>query len=550
MAKEKQETILSVDSITDADEFLALCEVDSDDSKKLIAQIKNTPGKIKTLFMNCSHEQFEKLVKVVDERGVLNFALNVIVADKELGPHIALFYPNLNSLCEFSKRFPNFDYAVEFILLADKDKFLALDNFDVKVFIESIKTSPWNKIFYQMSADVAQCITNPQDFIDLLRTNQSLGAKIFRSKMDHYKDVFNNFDSFLSLVKACAAFTNEGKNLAMNLYELAPADVAKLITNADQYCSLYKANRSMANEIYKANKEAIRNLFSDFQSFAELARIDEHIAIQFLNEDQKFHDIVKSEDEFLTLLEQTPSLALDIFNKNPNNITSLFNNSKKLQTITDQMTSLPEKGAFEKILEAVRKDIEAKPRKKAPTKTAPKVKTSPSPAGSQQPPSPLTNLSLFASHPIAEEPKYTEIKDAVIAAVKKYGQWYRKENVSDTKNPRVKIKAGTFTWLRHGQKGQEKANELLNSVKDCPKNCPKNKTQAQAAIETINAVLMKANTRYKNHSFASFLLDELKNIKQTPWHELGYNKGQQYSQSDLKAKIDGFKETLNVPRMK
>lgn len=166
----------------------------------------------------------------------------------------------------------------------------------------------------------------------------------------------------------------------------------------------------------------------------------------------------------------------------------------------------------------------------------------------------LHKFSVFTKTVDADQQKYTDIKTAVDNAVKKYAKWYEwyhasakeRAEMKDVNVQDVRIEEGRFTWFRHGKKGQEKAKELQVLVTQCQEECPPNKTPAEFAIDTINTLLMKPKTRYENHSFASFLLDELKTIKQTPWHELPFRKGKQYSQSALETRITDYK---NAPKI-
>ena len=97
------------------------------------------------------------------------------------------------------------------------------------------------------------------------------------------------------------------------------------------------------------------------------------------------------------------------------------------------------------------------------------------------------------------------IQRAVASAQQKYLEWYKGEQPHRGAN-------GFFSWARHGAYGQTRAHELHNKIqleKDCPD-----------AIEHINHFLTQGHTRYHRHSFASFLLDELKAIPLSPWSEL------------------------------
>ena len=64
---------------------------------------------------------------------------------------------------------------------------------------------------------------------------------------------------------------------------------------------------------------------------------------------------------------------------------------------------------------------------------------------------------------------------------------------------------GWFTWFRHGQHGRNKAKELAAKVNAC-----KFREEVQEVIETF---LTDKNTRFNNHSLASFIIDELQSLK-------------------------------------
>jgi hypothetical protein len=111
------------------------------------------------------------------------------------------------------------------------------------------------------------------------------------------------------------------------------------------------------------------------------------------------------------------------------------------------------------------------------------------------------------------------IQEAVKEGVSKYQNWYAGDEL---RGPN-----GFFSWLRHGQAGQQKAL-AFNREMECL-------TDKVSAITSINALLMQPSTRYHRHSLASFLLDELKQIEGTPWHNLKMNdKSMRYDQEVIK----------------
>lgn len=117
-------------------------------------------------------------------------------------------------------------------------------------------------------------------------------------------------------------------------------------------------------------------------------------------------------------------------------------------------------------------------------------------------------------------PVHDQIKHAVYVAVQRYKLWYDGEN--QTCAPR-------FFSLRHGKEGQERAknhNELVASSID-----------AEDAIGLINQLLIKPSTRYRPHSFATFLLNELVLIPNGPWAGLACNHTSRcYNQQEVVAR--------------
>jgi hypothetical protein len=105
---------------------------------------------------------------------------------------------------------------------------------------------------------------------------------------------------------------------------------------------------------------------------------------------------------------------------------------------------------------------------------------------------------------IMTDPKNTkelrEIRKAANLAINNYLSWSKGEN--NLRGPN-----GWFTWLRHGQAGRDRAEKLRNDI-NASNNDP---------ISVINEFLTHPKTRYHRHSLASFLLDELSQIKGSPW---------------------------------
>ncbi len=107
-----------------------------------------------------------------------------------------------------------------------------------------------------------------------------------------------------------------------------------------------------------------------------------------------------------------------------------------------------------------------------------------------------------------DEDELQKIKYAVLMAVVNYGNWS-----NDKRNIHYREKAGTFfSSIRHGREGQEKAHRLLNEIKDLDSD--------EQVIEKLSDLLSAPNTRFHHHSFASFLLDELKKSQVSQFSQL------------------------------
>ena len=112
------------------------------------------------------------------------------------------------------------------------------------------------------------------------------------------------------------------------------------------------------------------------------------------------------------------------------------------------------------------------------------------------------------------------IKAALNKARKNYQNWY------DGLKPSPRGANGFFSWLRHGSYGQLRATDLNDAVSSCD-----NTTDAIAKIDEF---LTDRQTRYHRHSFASFMLDELKEIKDSPWSSVRFiEDSNKYDSSSL-----------------
>lgn len=97
------------------------------------------------------------------------------------------------------------------------------------------------------------------------------------------------------------------------------------------------------------------------------------------------------------------------------------------------------------------------------------------------------------------------IQTAISTAVYKYQKWYNNEQ--DHRGPN-----GFFSFFRHTEEGQLRALKFKDDILAI--------NVEDEAIHRINSLLTYQSTRYHRHSLASFLLDELKELNNLPWHGL------------------------------
>jgi hypothetical protein len=83
-------------------------------------------------------------------------------------------------------------------------------------------------------------------------------------------------------------------------------------------------------------------------------------------------------------------------------------------------------------------------------------------------------------------------------------------------DPSLRGANGFFSWLRHGSYGQNRAIALNQAISIT--------TGDKSAIDLVNTLLTDKKTAYNRHSFASFLLDALKDIHDSPWSGLAPNR--------------------------
>lgn len=113
---------------------------------------------------------------------------------------------------------------------------------------------------------------------------------------------------------------------------------------------------------------------------------------------------------------------------------------------------------------------------------------------------------------------FDKIKYATMMAQVKYEEWYNKQIPHRGKN-------GFFSWARHGVTGQNRAKKLDKDVSIAQTE--------QDAIEQIHTFLTDDKTRYHRHSFASFLLDELRQIPESSWNKLSIDSTNHYDKKNV-----------------
>lgn len=105
------------------------------------------------------------------------------------------------------------------------------------------------------------------------------------------------------------------------------------------------------------------------------------------------------------------------------------------------------------------------------------------------------------------------IQLAVSNAQTSYKDWF--EDKAGAKE--IRGRDGFFSRyrFRHSASGQKRATDLKDDI--CKVE------SEQVAIALVNSLLQHSNTAYNRHSFASFLLDELKLISNGPWSAITAN---------------------------
>lgn len=136
-------------------------------------------------------------------------------------------------------------------------------------------------------------------------------------------------------------------------------------------------------------------------------------------------------------------------------------------------------------------------------------------------------MTAISSPEPDEEKTLKDVQQAVKQAKANYKDWYQHgytlRNSADSQ--RGRLANGFFTWARHGSYGQRRAADFSKEIQ--------NADNSNEAIRQINKHLTQTGTRYHRHSFASFLLDELKGIDNSPWQSITPDKNGKYQKEDI-----------------
>lgn len=125
---------------------------------------------------------------------------------------------------------------------------------------------------------------------------------------------------------------------------------------------------------------------------------------------------------------------------------------------------------------------------------------------------------------VVEEDQLSLIRNAVTKAQESYKEWYDdKDGVKE-----IRGRDGFFSrwFFRHGPSGQKRASEFKDDI-------VRNIHDEENAIERINELLQDSKTAYNRHSFASFLLDELRKIDGSCWSTIAPPKEGIYDKNQV-----------------
>jgi hypothetical protein len=162
------------------------------------------------------------------------------------------------------------------------------------------------------------------------------------------------------------------------------------------------------------------------------------------------------------------------------------------------------------------------------------------PQENQRPPTELANRNPDNSFVIKPAPTSSEkdnpevilesLQAAINDAVKKYTDF-----LDNPKNDNRGAKLGLFTRFRHGEAGRLRANDF--------KSLSEKSETAAAILEVTLELLDHSATRYNNHSFGTYLLDELKPIASQSNAEVEKD----LSRARLKVEIKFALELMQLP---
>ncbi|KTD33294.1 hypothetical protein Lnau_2942 [Legionella nautarum] len=125
-----------------------------------------------------------------------------------------------------------------------------------------------------------------------------------------------------------------------------------------------------------------------------------------------------------------------------------------------------------------------------------------------------------------------QIKIAVSYAQTKYKEWY--DDKAGAKE--IRGRDGFFSRysFRHGDSGQTRASDFKDSIF-------RREVDEPEAIILVNSLLQDSKTAYNRHSFASFLLDELKLINNGPWSAIAANsESNLYDQATVLTVLEAY----------
>lgn len=110
-------------------------------------------------------------------------------------------------------------------------------------------------------------------------------------------------------------------------------------------------------------------------------------------------------------------------------------------------------------------------------------------------------ISIADHEKKTEDKPYTSIWTDLITALSRAVNNYTKKRMEGTTPSEA---YGWFSWLRHGKAGEDKANDLNSEVQDT--------ITVESLLNVLHLFFADSDTRYKNHSLASYVVDELNKL--------------------------------------